>query len=170
MFVSRHHTRALHLSTPVLLGDFPLPRGGIMPDDTVEWSLAFPAWRSPFFGWLRSSRRRLLFKRQSLRDLILIRISNRRQVSRVSFDPHSTFQAPVRNLEHQVVEIVASSGIIPSDQVLIQIINVAADVREWVAHKLELRHISKDFWIGAKINILRVSFRLDTRRVSFHQW
>jgi hypothetical protein len=66
----------------------------------------------------------------------------------------------VWDFKQQIVIIVAVTCIVPSYQVLVDIIDVAANVGKWMPTKLELRYIRKDLGIRGEVNVLRFTLRL----------
>jgi hypothetical protein len=91
---------------------------------------------------------------------VIGRVRNGWIITSVPDDSDCTALTAVWNFEQQIVVIIATGGIVPSNQVLIKVVNIAANVWERVTTKLKLRNVREYFGIGAKINVLRVSFRL----------
>lgn len=60
---------------------------------------------------------------------------------------YSAALAPVRDFEKQIVVVITTASIVPPNQVLIQVVNIAAKVRERVPTKLELGDVCKYFRI-----------------------
>jgi hypothetical protein len=92
------------------------------------------------------------------------RVSDGWKIAGVLDDSNCTALTSVRNFEQQIVVIITTAGIVPSNQVLIQVVHIAANVWERVTTKLELGNVCEYFWIRAEIDVLRVSFRLQKRR------
>ena len=64
------------------------------------------------------------------------------------------------NIEDEVVEIIAMRGVIPSDQALINIINIANQERERLTCSFDLGNVRENIWVGAEINMLHCTARL----------
>jgi hypothetical protein len=66
----------------------------------------------------------------------------------------------VWNIEYEVVEIIAMSGIIPPHQALINIIDITNEVWERLTDQLDLWNVRKNIWVGTEIDMLRGTVRL----------
>ena len=66
----------------------------------------------------------------------------------------------VGNIKDQVVEVIASARIIPSNQALIDVVDITYQIGKWLTNLLDLRYIGENFWIGTEVNVLTITFRL----------
>jgi hypothetical protein len=64
------------------------------------------------------------------------------------------------DVEHEVVVIVAMSGIIPPNQALINIVDITGQERERLRDQFDLWDVCKNIWVGTEINMLRGTVRL----------
>jgi hypothetical protein len=69
-------------------------------------------------------------------------------------------EALVRDVENQVVEIVAVGCIVPTDQTLVNAINITSKIRKGLSNLFNLWDVGKNFWVRAEIDVLTVAFRL----------
>mmetsp|Transcript_25356 Transcript_25356/g.73020 ORF Transcript_25356/g.73020 Transcript_25356/m.73020 type:complete len:102 (-) Transcript_25356:1207-1512(-) len=78
----------------------------------------------------------------------------------IGVDGLDSSEAGMWDIVDQIVVIIAVRRIIPANEVLINVINIADKIRKRLSDEFDLWNVSKNVWIRTEINVLRLSLRL----------
>lgn len=127
----------------------------------LGWVVFYDAVDGTMFGWVygKAVSRSINWLTLLIREIRLV-LCNGRGPSRIVFNGDRSTKTLVGYVKNEVVIVVAVRRIIPSDQALVDIIDITHKIRKWLANQFDLWNVSKYLRIGAEINVLVGSFRL----------
>jgi len=143
----------------ILLHELDLPLGRIMLDDAVDWACACE-WLVRI-EMLDLDLPTVGADRNPVRVLHIVFVFGyRREVAGVDGYPLLTPQGLVRDVEDEIVVVVALGGIIPADHALVDVVDVARQEWERIADQLYLWDEGIDLWVRTEVDVLAASLRL----------
>jgi len=139
VFVERACESLMDMSLHFFFGQFLLPLGFVVLDNAIDGAALC---------------------RVHLRSSDSVVLGYRSSSPRIIVDGHGTSKTLVGNIKNEVIKIVAVSWVAPTNQALVDIINIASEVWNGLPNQLDLWNVSENFGVGAKVDVLVGSLRL----------